>query len=196
MGNHDQHRVATRLGKENIDAFNMLIAILPGVMVTYNGEEIGMENGEVTCEQGKDPQAIQNCSTFDEVSRDFERTPFQWNTTINAGFSLANKTWLPVSKKYMETNFALEIKEGRSSHYGIYRSLLKFRKVFKRKVVMDTLTVTKIRNNVLQVLRTRDNREYIYLSNFGDTELRVNFWKIANSYQVIIASKGSSYQTG
>lgn len=196
MGNHDNHRVATRLGKENVDSFNMLLAFLPGVMVTYNGEEIGMENGEVTCEQGYDPQAIKNCSIFDQVSRDFERTPYQWNTTKNAGFSTANKTWLPVSKKYLETNLALQQAEGAKSHYGIYKSLLSFRRVFAMNDIMDTLTVVKVRKNVLQLLRTRGKAEFIYLSNFGNSTLHVKFWKIAQKYQVMVTSKESSYKIG
>lgn len=196
MGNHDNHRVATRLGKENVDALNMMMAILPGVMVTYNGEEIGMEDGEVTCQQGHDPQAIKNCSSFARYSRDFERTPYHWDNTTNAGFSKANRTWLPVSKKYLETNLALQRKDWPTSHYGIYKSLLSFRKVFQKKELIDTLTITKMRNNILQILRTRDNREYIFLGNFGNTVLRVNFWKIAHSYQVIVASRGSSYKVG
>lgn len=196
MGNHDNYRVATRLGKDNIDAFNMLLAFLPGIMVTYNGEEIGMENGEVTCEQGYDPQAIKNCSIFDEISRDFERTPYQWDSTKNAGFSTSNTTWLPVSKKYLETNLALEKKEGSTSHYGIYKSLLNFRRVFAKNDIFDTFTVAKIRKNVLQVLRTRGKAEYIYLCNFGDERLHVKFWKIAQLYEVIVASRTSSYHEG
>lgn len=196
MGNHDNHRVATRLGKANIDAFNMLLAFLPGIMVTYNGEEIGMENGEVTCEQGYDPQAIKNCTIFDEISRDFERTPYQWDSTRNAGFSTSNKTWLPVSTKYLETNLVSEKKEGRTSHYGIYKSLLEFRSVFATNDIIDTLTITKIRNNILQLLRTRGRAEYILLCNFGEEQSQVKFWKIAQLYEVKVASRGSSYKVG
>nr|CAI5823514.1 unnamed protein product [Callosobruchus analis] len=73
----------------NADAFNMLTAFLPGIMVTYNGEEIGMTDGQVTCKRGQDPQAKKDCSTFNETSRDFERTPMQWDDSTNAGFSTA-----------------------------------------------------------------------------------------------------------
>lgn len=196
MGNHDNHRVATRLGEDNVDAFNMLLGFLPGVMVTYNGEEIGMENGNVTCDQGHDPQAIKNCSIFDQVSRDFERTPYQWDSSKNAGFSTANETWLPVSDKYLETNLALEIREGMKSHYGVYKSLLKYRKIFSTSDALDKLTVVEIRPNVLQIIRTRGNNEYIYLSNFGKKTLPLNIWKIAHFYRVLVASGGSSYKPG
>lgn len=35
LGNHDQHRVATRLGEERRDLINILLQTLPGIAVTY-----------------------------------------------------------------------------------------------------------------------------------------------------------------
>lgn len=65
----------------------MLSMILPGMAVTYNGDEIGMvDKRDITWEATQDPQA---CSAGKEkyvsVSRDPERTPFQWDKTKNAG---------------------------------------------------------------------------------------------------------------
>lgn len=36
MGNHDQHRVASRLGTDRIDAINMILLTLPGISINYN----------------------------------------------------------------------------------------------------------------------------------------------------------------
>ncbi|CAG9766597.1 unnamed protein product [Ceutorhynchus assimilis] len=122
-GNHDNHRVASRVGSKNVDAYNMLIAFLDGVTVTYMAEEIGQENGEVTCEEGQDPSAIGNCTTFAQVSRDFERTPFQWDSSVNAGFNQGTKPWLPVGSKYLETNLAAQV-DDENSHYNIYKTMI------------------------------------------------------------------------
>ena len=43
-----------------MDGFNMLSLLLPGVAVTYNGEEIGMTNTAVSWEDTVDPAGI-NC---------------------------------------------------------------------------------------------------------------------------------------
>lgn len=36
MGNHDQHRVASRLGTDRVDMVNMILLTLPGASVNYN----------------------------------------------------------------------------------------------------------------------------------------------------------------
>lgn len=42
LGNHDKPRVGKRLGHALVDAFNMIMLLLPGTPVTYYGDEIGM----------------------------------------------------------------------------------------------------------------------------------------------------------
>lgn len=44
LGNHDQKRVATRIGSENVDLANALNLLVGGTAVVYNGDEIGMED--------------------------------------------------------------------------------------------------------------------------------------------------------
>lgn len=60
--------------------------LLPGVSVTYNGEEIGMENTWISWEDTKDPQGCNaGKEGYEKVSRDPARTPFQWDNTTSAG---------------------------------------------------------------------------------------------------------------
>ncbi|XP_023311175.1 maltase A1-like [Anoplophora glabripennis] len=195
LGSHDNHRVATRLGRENVDGFNMLTAILPGVMVTYNGEEIGMENGEVTCEEGHDPRAIKDCSTFARNSRDFERTPFHWDGTIHAGFTTGTP-WLPVSAKAKDTNLADQNVKGVSSHYNVYKQLMEFRKNFQKSFTLDTVSTIKLTDNVVQVERYVDKDEFILVFNVGDLEETVDFHRIKDSYKVLVTSVNSLYKPG
>ncbi|XP_018571895.1 maltase 1-like [Anoplophora glabripennis] len=101
LSNHDNHRGPTRLG--NVDGYNMLVTFLPGIAAVYYGEEIGQENGEVKCEEGTDPK-VNNCTSFDLITRDYERTPLQWDATVNAGFNSgeaksANKNVLHIVRK-------------------------------------------------------------------------------------------------
>lgn len=43
LGNHDNHRVASRVGAENVNLANALNLLLGGTAVVYYGEEIGMQ---------------------------------------------------------------------------------------------------------------------------------------------------------
>jgi alpha-glucosidase len=86
VGNHDQGRVANRFRPELIDAISMMIQLLPGVSVTYYGEEIGMTNTFITWEQTQDPWGCNfGPESYMNVSRDPERTPMQWDRETNAG---------------------------------------------------------------------------------------------------------------
>lgn len=55
QGNHDQHRVASRLGRDRIDAINMMLLTLPGISINYNGEEIGMVDQWLSWNDTVDP---------------------------------------------------------------------------------------------------------------------------------------------
>lgn len=44
LGNHDSIRIASRIGRENIDLANALVTLIGGTCITYYGEEIGMED--------------------------------------------------------------------------------------------------------------------------------------------------------
>ena len=89
LGNHDQNRVADRFHPKLVDGMHFIILLLPGTVMTYNGEEIGMVDTFVTWKQCLDPQGV-NVGKEDYLAhtRDLERTPFQWDATDNAGTHL------------------------------------------------------------------------------------------------------------
>lgn len=119
--------------------------------VTYQGEEIALENGEVTWEQGQDPQACNaDEEDFDSNSRDFQRTPYHWDSSKNAGFSVGNTTWLPVSRKYLTNNLQLQ-KATNKSNYAVYKKLIEYRQSDTLKYGdLETLALT---SNVLAIMR-------------------------------------------
>lgn len=73
--NHDTARNEMKVGKELSDAYIMMSLLLPGVGITYYGDEIGMENTMVRDDESTD--------TF----RNGQRTPMQWDDSTNAGES-------------------------------------------------------------------------------------------------------------
>ncbi|XP_050302468.1 maltase 1-like [Anthonomus grandis grandis] len=176
-GNHDNPRAASRMGPNHVDAYNMLITILGGVTVTYMGEEIGQENGELTPEEMTD-------------ARNLERTPFQWDTTVNAGFNDGATPWLPVSKKYLETNLA-DQKNKTISHYKNYKQLVQLKK--------DLVNYSSLGygydeiGNVFVVSRTNGRSQYYrYIFNIGREGYEIKL----GSSSLFVQSVNVSYSPG
>jgi alpha-glucosidase len=120
FGNHDQHRIVTRMGEPAARSAAVLLLTLPGMAFIYNGEEIGMKNGYVP------PELIQDPGAQGDWSRDPERTPMQWTAGKNAGFSKADSTWLPVADNFRTHNVTAESKDP-ASFLSLYQSLGKLR---------------------------------------------------------------------
>lgn len=125
MGNHDRPRLATRIGRECARTAAMLLLTLRGVPFIYYGEEIGMENGPLSgVSAAADPWA--GVVPGFNFGRDPERTPMQWTSGKNAGFS-RSEPWLPVAPNYLEINVEKESKEPRSI-LSLYKALIHYRK--------------------------------------------------------------------
>uniref|UniRef100_T1JED2 alpha-glucosidase n=1 Tax=Strigamia maritima TaxID=126957 RepID=T1JED2_STRMM len=123
IGNHDQPRIANRTDDRLIDAYNMLNLLLPGLALTYYGEEIGMVDTFVTWEETQDPFGLYyGPERYSKFSRDPQRSPMQWSSKALAGFTTGQKSWLPVNKNYKTINVKTE-KSNRRSNWATYRRL-------------------------------------------------------------------------
>ncbi|KAM0733412.1 Maltase 1 [Formica fusca] len=168
MGNHDNHRVASRY-PGRLDQMTMLSMILPGLAVTYNGDEIGMvDKTDISWADTQDPEACNaGKDRYAALSRDPERTPFQWDATKNAGFSTANSTWLPVNENYKKLNLLKETK-AKNSHYKIYKILAYMHR--EEPALTEGSYRSFLANNgtVLGVIRNSGSRTVLLLINFSD----------------------------
>ena len=122
VGNHDNHRIASNLGTRMSALVNMLLLTLPGTPTSYYGDEIGMTNVFVPFNETQDPRGIINRNR----SRDPERSPMQWDNSLNAGFTDGNRPWLPVASNYTSVNVELE-KRDNGSILNVYRHLAALR---------------------------------------------------------------------
>ena len=126
LGNHDEHRLASRFGKENARTAAMLLLTLRGTPTLYYGDEIGMTDVEIPPELEQDPWGINMPGLG--LGRDPERTPMQWSAEPHAGFSppATEQTWLPVAADYAAVNVAVELDDP-TSILNLYRALLGMR---------------------------------------------------------------------
>lgn len=174
LGNHDNHRLGSRLGPERRDLINILLQTLPGIAVTYQGEELGLLNTDLTWEETIDPAACNtNPEEYERYSRDGCRTPFPWDATKNAGFSTADKTWLPVKPDYITMNVDYQRNENHS-HLKIFKQLTKLR---KHKVLREGQYDTKLVNNDNVMIYRRWYGEedlVVVILNFGSQTETVN----------------------
>ncbi|MEM7801176.1 MAG: alpha-amylase family glycosyl hydrolase, partial [Chloroflexota bacterium] len=103
LGNHDRHRVATRVGSDQARVAMTLLLTLRGTPTIYYGDEMGMEDVEIPAEKEIDPWGI--LAPGLGLGRDPERTPMQWDDSPNSGFSeFGVEPWLPIADNFEEIN--------------------------------------------------------------------------------------------
>jgi alpha-glucosidase len=124
LGNHDNPRVATRLGLAQARVAAMLLFTLRGTPLIYYGDEIGMEDGTIPPEQVQDICAM--AMPGNDMGRDPARTPMQWDASAHGGFS-TGEPWLPVSPNCSDVNVETE-KEDPLSMLTLYRRLIALRR--------------------------------------------------------------------
>ncbi|NP_001153339.1 alpha-glucosidase-like [Nasonia vitripennis] len=200
VGNHDNHRVASRYGFNNnrADQISLLSGILPGIAVVYNGDEIGMVDRPFTFAETVDPAGCQaGPQRYHIKSRDPERTPFQWDATTSAGFSNSTKTWLPVHSNYKTVNLAAQ-KVATKSHYKIFQALTKLKKTpTLQKGTVEVLLATE---KVLAIVRRLANNPTVaLLINFDNKPVTMDartWLNIDEKKKIQIASLKSGLNFG
>ena len=145
--NHDQPRFISRfqdLKEYRAEASKMmagLLLTLRGTPFIYQGQEIGMVNGdfenldEIVDIESHNVNAMAKSmhlpkrmrwKMIKRTSRDNARTPMQWNDSENAGFSTV-KPWLKVNKNYKEVNVENQ-QFDESSVFSFWKRMIKLRK--------------------------------------------------------------------
>ena len=125
LGNHDERRIATRLGREESAAMAVLLLTLRGTPTIYYGDEIGMVETDIPAELQQDPYGRR----VPGQGRDGCRTPMQWSAADHAGFSASDtpSTWLPVHTDHAFHNVETESTDP-ASRLALYRRLLQVRR--------------------------------------------------------------------
>ncbi|KAL0125458.1 hypothetical protein PUN28_004518 [Cardiocondyla obscurior] len=196
-GNHDNKRLVTRYGRLRAEAVTIITMLLPGVGVTYNGEEIGMEDTWISWEDTKDPQGCNaGKDGFANVSRDPARTPFQWDNTTSAGFSTNPKTWLPVNENYLTLNLAAQ-KSQKNSYYALYKTVSAMREL--PAIKSGTLTTRLFGENILAFRREFEGESVYVVVSFSNAEETVDLSPLvraSNKLNVYYATTNAHHLIG
>lgn len=145
--NHDRSRIPSRWGDdkkyryESATAFATILHGLCGTPFVFQGEEIGMTNPQYDMNQYED---IELKNSYQEqveekkllttkefldvehkIARDNSRTPMQWNSSKNAGFSQGTP-WYQVNPNYDKINVEKD-RQSKKSVFKYYQDLIKLR---------------------------------------------------------------------
>jgi alpha-glucosidase len=124
LGNHDNHRLASRIGIKQARMAGMLLLTLRGTPTLYYGDELGMHDVPIPRHLVQDPYE-KNVPGMG-LGRDPERTPMQWDASPGAGFT-TGVPWLPIAADYERVNVAVQ-REEPGSMLSLYRALLALRR--------------------------------------------------------------------
>jgi alpha-glucosidase len=161
LGNHDNPRVASRIGASQARVAAMLLLTLRGTPTLYYGDEIGMTDVDIPPERVRDPAGLRQPGLGQ--GRDPERTPMQWDASLNAGFT-EGEPWLPVGDAGA-VNVASQ-NGAASSLLSLYRRLLSLRRS-EPALVAGTLERVAAHEDVLTFERRLGDIRLFVALNMG-----------------------------
>ena len=124
LGNHDQKRVASRLGQAQARVAAMLLLSLRGTPTIYYGDELGFEDVPIPPGRERDPFGLRMPGTGQ--GRDPQRAPMLWDTGLQAGFT-TGEPWLPLAADAAARNVAT-MRQDQGSILNLTRELLHLRR--------------------------------------------------------------------
>ncbi|KAI4131002.1 MAG: hypothetical protein LQ347_003152 [Umbilicaria vellea] len=199
LENHDQSRSVSRFGSDKPQyrsvSAKMLATYLgfqSGTLFLYQGQELAMANvplswgiaeykdvatqnywNELIEEHPDDKElARQALEGLNKKSRDSARTPVQWDSSQNAGFT-TGKPWMRVDEDYPKWNAESQVKAS-DSVFHYYRTILQVRKEYKDIFVYGEFELLAPDDQQLFVYkRTSGSTAAVVVLNFKETEITV-----------------------
>jgi oligo-1,6-glucosidase len=191
MENHDHPRIISRYGSEHFwrESGTMLAASFifqQGTPFIYQGQEIGMTNIKLmSIDQYVDVSSITNYHTYHLKedperrlhrihlsSRDSARTPMQWDSSANAGFSTV-QPWFYVNPNYKRVNVAKEEKDSQSI-LNFYRKCLSLRKSTDTLIYGDYKEYFPKDKNIYMYERSLNGESYLIICSFSRLPVKVH----------------------
>ena len=148
MANHDQPRMVSKFGNDKPEfreisskMLSTFVLTMRGTPYYFQGDELAMSNIRFSSiddyndvdtrnkyialkNKGGDLNAF--IEEKKQTSRENSRTPFQWNSSTNAGFTTGTP-WLKTNKNYTTINVAAQEKDSNSC-LNYFRKMVKLRK--------------------------------------------------------------------
>ncbi len=190
LGNHDFSRIVSRFGddgefwEKSAKALCMMLLSLRGTTYLYNGDEIGMTNVAydswedyrdlVTLHaihdaknNGADTEVLKKA--IDEQGRDNSRTPMQWTSGENGGFSEV-EPWIKTNPNYHSINIQSQ-DDDPNSILNFYREMIKIRKTYKTLVYGEFEPIAIDHPEVFAYWRADQHDVFLSVINFSKKDV-------------------------
>lgn len=191
LSNHDSPRVVSTFGDDSPEMrvssaklLETMILTLRGTAFLYEGDELGMTNYPFKKLSDFSDVAVKNAykdevesgkvsaATFlsdrAKVTRDNARTPMQWDSSPEAGFTTNTHPWLPVNPNYAQINASQEDSDP-ASVLNYVRALIKLRSHARAFVYGDYQDLDPENARIYAYTRTLDEEKYLVVENFSST---------------------------
>lgn len=206
LANHDQARMLSRFGNDSPDFRNpsakmlqTFILSMRGTPYCYYGDELGMSNLNFNkIEQYQDIQAKnsyakalsegQDMGYFMKKlsfeSRDNGRSPMQWTSEHEAGFTTA-KPWLPVNPNFKTVNVSSEEKDA-ASNLNYFKKMVNLRKENPILIHGKYELLLKDHPNIYAYTRTLGKEKILVLLNFSKEKSSVHIKEMSQQPDIWI----------
>lgn len=188
--NHDQPRAVSRFGNDEMwweESAKMLatcLHMMKGTPYVFQGEEIGMTNTRMdsiddyrdietlnaykvyTEKKGYTPEYMMEC--LHAKSRDNGRTPMQWNTSENAGFTVGTP-WIRINPNYTKINAESQLRD-EASIFHYYKELIRLRHESELIVYGEFEMLCPEDEQIFAYRRYLDDQELLVICNFSANE--------------------------
>ncbi len=216
LANHDQPRMVTRWGND-APAFRevsskMLTTFIMSMRATpyyYYGDELGMNN--IKFDKVEDYNDIELLTNYTQIknkggdlkrflegmkisSRDNGRTPFQWDSTANGGFTVG-KPWLKVNPNYTDVNLVNQEKDPHST-LNYFRKMVELRKGNKTLIYGKYTLLDKSNPKIYAYTRELDGKKLLVLLNFSDANATADTGIDVSKAKILINNYNSKSPDG
>ncbi|WP_338661535.1 alpha-amylase family glycosyl hydrolase [Pararoseomonas sp. SCSIO 73927] len=168
LGNHDQKRIASRVGQAGARLAAMLLLTLRGTPTLYYGDELGLENVAIPPDRAQDPWERNEPGLG--LGRDPARTPMPWEAGEDAGFT-TGRPWLPLNEDRATRNVAA-LSADPDSLLHLYHRLIALRRQHPALSAGDYVGV-EVEGEVLAFERRVGGARLLVALNFGGAPARL-----------------------
>ncbi|HSS02045.1 MAG TPA: alpha-amylase family glycosyl hydrolase [Kofleriaceae bacterium] len=171
LGNHDEPRIASRVGPDAARAAMVLLLTMRGTPTLYYGDELGMMDVPIPEGRQQDPYGKRVPGLG--LGRDPERTPMQWDGSPTAGFTQTGVApWLPLAADADRRNVAVQ-RADPASMLVLTQRLLAARRTHAALHRGTYRPYDEVPDGVFGFLREHQSERLLVLVNFRSAQAEV-----------------------